>query len=428
MASALSGVILGSVALLAVGPAMAQEKPVDNVPSQSMFARDRNVSVSGRFQPGYDPLPMRLGSFSGLPKLELGVESNDNIYASQTAKSAATIFTINPEVDLNSNWSRNALQAYARSATRQYSKFNSESTTDWQVGGSGRLDVGHGNLNSGGDTGYFTEPRTSPNTSFVSTKPIRYTQSNAFFGAMQELNRVRLSGRYDYSNFGYQNGVDSKGASVFENDRNHHISTVSGKAEYAVSPTTAVFIGAAYNEHTYSLKPPTVSTDRDSRGSEVHVGANFDISHLTRGEVEFGYLKQDFSGNLGSEAGVSAKGMVEWFPTQLTTVTLTGSRVLQDAAAAGSPAYLAGVVSLQADHELLRNVILTGRIGAENDDYHGVDRKDRNTTASVGARYLLNRMVGVTLSYVYLNQDSSGATKGPKYTVNRVMASTSLKF
>jgi hypothetical protein len=428
MARALSGVILGGVTLLAVAPAMAQQKALADGPSQSMFARDRNVSVLQRPHPGYEPFPVPLGAFTGLPKLAAGVEANDNIYASQTAKSADTIFTINPEVDLTSNWSRNQLQAYARSASRQYSKHNSESTTDWQVGGAGRLDAGHGNLNAGGDTGYFTEPRTSTNTSHVSAHPIRYTQSNAFVGGMQELNRVRLSARYDYANLDYQNGRDGAGASVFENDRDHHISTVSGKAEYAVSPATAVFVDAAYNEHRYSLTPPSVSTDRNSKGSEVHVGANFDISHVTRGEVEVGYLKQDFASTFGSISGLSAKALVEWFPTQLTTITLNGSRAFQDAAVAGSPAYIAEIVGLQADHELLRNVILTGHVGLENDDYHNVARKDRSTSASVGVKYLLNRLVGVSVSYVYLDQDSSGAAKGPKYTVNRVMASTTLQF
>jgi hypothetical protein len=427
MSKALHGAILGGAMLLAVGPAMAQQQLAAE-PSQSMFARDRNISVSERPHPGYDQRPLPLGGFYVLPKLDAGVESNDNIYASKTAKSADVIFNINPEVDLNSNWSRNKLQAYARSATRQYTKFNSESTTDWQVGGAGRLDIGHGNLNGGGDTGYFTEPRTSTNTSLVSARPIRYTQNNAFAGGMQEFNRVRLTARYDYNSLDYQNGKDAAGASVFEKDRNHTISTVTGKAEYALSPATAIFVDAAYNEHRYSLTPPLASINRNSQGSEVHVGANFELSHVARGEVEVGYLNQAFVSTFGTVSGFSAKGNVEWFPSQLTTVSLTGSRALQDAGATGSPAYRADTMGLQADHELLRNVILTGRVGFENDDYRGIDRADRNTTASVGVRYLLNRLAAITLSYVYLDQNSSGVAKGPKYTVNRILASTRLQF
>jgi hypothetical protein len=428
MSKTLSGVILGGAALLAAAPALAQQKVAD-APSQSMFTRDRNISVSQRPHPGYEVNPIPLGGFTGLPKLDVGVESNDNVYASPAAKKGDTVFTINPEFDLASRWSRNAVQAYARGASRQYSKYSTESTTDWQVGAAGRLDIGRGNLTAGGDTGEFSEPRTSPNTSFVSTKPIRYTQSNAFVGATQEFNRVRLSARYDYSDFNYRNGVKPAGGGVvLEDDRDHHTSTVTGKAEYAVSPDTAVFVDASYNEHRYSLLPPAVAIDKNSKGSQVGVGANFDLSHVARGEVEVGYLKQDYARNLGSISGLTAKAQVEWFPTQLTTITLIGSRGIQDAASTTSPAYVSGVFALQADHELLRNLILTGRVGTENDDYHNTSRTDSNTNASVGAKYLINRMVGVTLAYQYVNQTSTGTAPGPKYVVNRIIATTNLQF
>jgi hypothetical protein len=428
MAKILTGVLLGGAALFVVGPAFAQQVPLANAPSLSMFTRDRNISVQQRARPGYDALPIPMGSFTGLPKLDAGVDVNDNVYASSVAKKSDTVFTINPEFDLASRWSRNAVQGFARLASRQYSKFRTENTTDWQVGGGGRLDIGHGNLSAGGDTGHFSEPRSSPTTSFVSTKPIQYNQSNAYLSGMEEFNRVRLTARYDYNTFDYQNGTKPGGGVVLEDDRDHYVSTVTGKAEYALSPATALFVDTSYNEHHYSLNPPAVATNRNSKGSQVAVGANFDLSHVVRGEVEVGYLKQDFRGALGSVSGLSAKGLVEWFPTDLTTVTLNGSRAVQDGAATGSPAYIAGIFGLKVDHELLRNLILTGQVGTENDDYHGVDRKDTNTNASIAAKYLLNRMVGVTLSYNYLNQDSSGVAKGPKYRVNRILATANLQF
>jgi hypothetical protein len=429
MTKTLSAIIMGGAALMAFGPAMAQQKAPEAA-SVNMFARDRNVSVSERPRPGYDALPISMGGFTGLPRLEAGVESNDNVYASSTTKNSDTVFTVNPEFDLASRWSRNALQAYVRSATRQYSNYTNESTTDWQLGGAGRLDVGsYGSIIAGGDTGYFTEPRTSPNNTFQTARPVRYAQSNAYVGGIQEFNRVRLSVRYDYSTYDYRNNATPAGAFFLEDDRDHDTSTVSGKAEYAVSPATAVFIDAAYNDHHYRLQPPTVAINKNSQGSTVSAGVNFDLTHVARGEVEVGYLNQTYSAaKVSSTGGLSAKAMVEWFPTQLTTVTLNGSRGVQDSAAVGAPTYTAGVIGLQADHELLRNVILTGRIGTENDDYNGTDRHDKNLSGSIGAKYLLSRIVGLTVSYQYLKQDSSGANKGPHYTDNLIKASTNLQF
>jgi hypothetical protein len=431
MARALSGLLVSGAALLAFTPALAQEQQAQQAQQagQGMFARDRNVSVTQRNHPGYDPVPVPVGAFIAQPKLDVGLEFNDNIYASQTAKTSDTIVTVNPEVDLASNWNRNSLSAFARSATRDYLKQSSETTTDYQVGGQGRLDVGAGSLSAGGDTGELTEPRTSTQTSNVSTHPIRYQQSDAFIGAVEEFNRIRLTGRIDLADMDYHNGKDTTGASVLEDDRDRTNTVYSGKAEFALSPDTAIFVAGSYNDHSYRLTPPSVALDRDSHGSTVVVGANFDLSSLVRGDVQVGYLKQDFaSRTFSSISGLSAQGRLEWFPTQLTTVTLTGSRGIQDAAVTGSAAYVAEIGNIQIDHELLRNVILVGRVGVENDAYKGIDRTDNQTNAYVGARYLLNRLIGLNVGYSYLDQKSSGGAPGPKYTVNKFTISTTLAF
>ncbi|MEI9891053.1 MAG: outer membrane beta-barrel protein [Caulobacteraceae bacterium] len=408
---------------------LQQEQQQVQAAGQGMFTRDRNVSVSQRPHPGYDPNPVQLGGFTALPKLDAGVEFNDNIYAVNTGKKSDTIWTVNPEVDIQSNWSRNALQAFVRSATREYSKYSSETTTDYQVGAAGRLDAGEAKLSAGGDTGEMTEPRTSPSTTSGNTHPVRYQQTDGFFSAVQELNRVRLTGRIDIANLDYTNGVDPAGHSVLEDDRDRTDYVYSGKAEYAISPDTAVYLNAAYNDHQYRLTPPTVALNKSSHGETVSGGANFDLTNTIRGDIQVGWMQQQFAANvLRTYSGFSALASVEWFPTQLTTVTLTGSRQVQDSATATSAIYIASGVGGQIDHELLRNLILTGRVGYEDDAYQGVSRDDKSTNAYVGARYLVNRLVGVTLGYTYANNSSSGSAKGPAYTVNRIMASLNLRF
>jgi hypothetical protein len=385
--------------------------------------------VTERSHPGYDPVPVPIGAFIAQPRLDVGAEFNDNIYASQTAKTSDTIITVNPELDLASNWNRNSVSAFVRSGTRDYLKQSSETTTDYQVGGQGRLQAGSGQYSAGGDTGELTEPRTSTQTSSVSAHPIRYQQSDAFLGAVEEFNRIRLTGRFDLADMDYHNGKTRTGTTVFEDDRDRTNTVYSGKAEYALSPDTAVFLAGSYNDHSYRLTPPAAAVNRNSHGSTFVVGANFDLSHLLRGDVQVGYLKQDFaSRTFSSISGLSAQGRLEWFPSDLTTVTLTGSRGIQDAAVTGSAAYVAEIANIQIDHELLRNVILVGRVGTENDAYKGVDRTDNQTNAYVGAKYLLNRLVGLNVGYTFLDQKSSGAAPGPKYTVNRFTISTTLAF
>jgi hypothetical protein len=422
---------MGGIALMAAAPALAQAPvPAAEAAGQGMFGRDRNVSVDQRPHPGYDAVPVPLGGFLLLPKLDGGVEYNDNIYAEDTGQKSDTIWTVNPEVDLQSNWNRNYLGGFVRSATREYSRFGSEDTTDYQVGGQGRLDVaGGGALSAGGDTGELTEPRTSPSTSHGATHPVRYQQSDGFFNAVGVFNRIRLTGRIDLADLDYHNGVDAQGHSVLEDDRDHTDYTYAGKAEYAVSPDTAVYLFGAYNDHQYRLQPPAAALDRNSHGEQVAGGANFDITKQIRGDIQLGWMQQQFSqAGFRAYSGFSALGNVEWFPSDLTTVTFTGSRAVADSAALGSAIFVASAGAAQVDHELLRNLILTGKVGYEEDAYQGVSRVDHLTNGYVGARYLMNRNVGLTVGYTYIKNDSNGAARGPEYSVNRIMASLNLRF
>ena len=125
---------------------------------------------------------------------------------------------------------------------------------------------------------------------------------------------------------------------------------------------------------------------------------------------------------------MTGKAAFEWFPTELTTLTLTGSRDVRDATVAGAGGFLSGNFGLQLDQELLRNLILTARLGYGRDDYEGIDREDKRASGYLGANYLLNRNLGFTLAYDYLKQESEGAAPGANFEANRVSLSSSLQF
>jgi hypothetical protein len=418
--------IIGLSVLSTCAPVYAQQLQQD----QSLYGPSRNVSVTERPHPEYDPLPIREGAFTILPRLDVGVESNDNVYASETDVRGDTVATVDPRIDLASNWSRNALQGFVRSSTRAYARYASNTTTDWQADINGRVDLGRSSQLTGGvDTGYLTEPRYATNTAQAAKTPVRYDQTDAFVEDQNVFDRVLISSRVDFQYLGYSNAENDAGLLIVQNDRNHAALTYSGKAVYAFSPALSVFLSGAYNQHRYDFLPPVVSLNRNSDGDQLALGAHFDLFRLMRGDIQFGYLNQKFADpRLSTISGLSALGKLEYFLTPLTTLTLTGSRGVQDAAIDGSPAYLAQVLGLQADHELLRNLILTAKGSYEDDTYDGIDRHDRLLLASLAAVYRMNRLVALTLTYDHLNLGSNGTDRGLRYTVNRLSLSSSLRF
>ncbi len=427
MAKALSKMFVALATLSVAGHAMAQAR--DN-----FFARDRNVSVRERARPGYQALGLPLESFIAYPKVELGVQSNSNIYATRDDAISDTIGIINPEVDLASRWSRNSITAFALSSTHEYATHSGEDTTNWQTGGTGKLDMGDSTLSVAGDFGYLANPRTaavgySSGAAFP-RHPIEYYGSNASGDFAHTFNRLKLEATVTYTAQQFQNGVNDLGAPVVETPYDNSHTTAGAKASYAVSPDTALYVAAAYNLINYPNQiGGAVNGNRNSTGETVDVGADFDFTQLVRGDVEVGYLNQDFSASgFGAVTGLHVVGKVEWFPTQLTTVTFTGSRSVAPATVPGSPAIIAGAVGGQVDHELLRNLILTGAVKYVLDDYQYIDRHDRITDVTLSGDYLINRNVGLHLAYDNLNQSSDGTLAGANFNDGRVTLSATLQY
>jgi hypothetical protein len=429
MVKTLSGMVIALATVSLAGHAVAQAR--DN-----FFARDRNVSVRERARPGYQALGIPLASFIAYPKVELGVQYNSNIYATQDGAISDTVGLIEPEIDLASRWSRNSVTAYVRSSTHEYDTHSGEDTTNWQFGGTGEADLGDSTLTVGGDYGYLANPRTASvgttnvNGSTFPLHPIEYYGSDANADLAHTFNRLKVEGIVTYSAEQFQNAVNYLSAPILETPYDNSRVTASGKAAYAVSPDTALYLSAGYNSINFPNQSVAITgLNRNSTGETVDVGTNFDFTQLIRGDVEVGYLRQNFTAaGFQSLGGLHVLAKVEWFPTQLTTVTFTGSRDVVPATVPGSPAIIAGTAGGQVDHELLRNLILTGAAKFVQDDYQGIARHDKIYDVTVSGDYLVDRNVGLHLAYDNLTQDSTGALRGVNFNDNRVTLSATLQY
>jgi hypothetical protein len=410
--------------------AQAVGESIASAPISTNFARDRNVSVRARPRAEYEALGGRLGAFMLYPRLLVTGEYNDNIYALGSNKVGDELVRVQPELTLSSNWSRHALSVYARSTLTRYDTYASEDSDEWQAGVNGRLDIRRDtNLSVSFDSGRVTEPRTTTSTQSDSVVPIQYEFNNVNVTLVKEFNRLRLTGKVDFSDQDFNDGRTALGARVEQDDRDRKQTTGTIRAEYAVSPDTALFVQVAANKRRYDTPIPFLNADRDSDGYEVLAGANFELSALVRGDIGVGYLKQGYDSPIFDDIkGLGVRGQVEWFPTQLTTVTLTGARQVMDSGILEAAGYISSSAAAQVDHELRRNIILTGQLSYAKDDYKDFDRNDKHFRVGVSGTYLMNRNVGLTLGYSYYKENSSGTAAGVDYKVNKVGATLTLQY
>jgi hypothetical protein len=273
-----------------------------------------------------------------------------------------------------------------------------------------------------------TEPRTSANSPTGALKPVRYDLWDFGVEGSHEFDRLLGTLRFSSQNFSYDNPPSKTGGVIDQSFRDRTDYFYGGRLAYAYSPKTAFFVDVQGENHSQKLPSAADPTDRDSKGYQALAGVDFEVTALVRGKVDIGYRRQTFSDHASKPlSGWSTNSTLEWFPTQLTTVTLGASRTIEDSAVAGSPAFLSTNVTGRVDHELLRNVILTAQAAYGDDKYTGITREDHRSSAGVSASYLLNRNVGLGLRYDYSKQNTVKGT-GIKFTDNRVAATLTLQY
>ncbi len=426
---------LPGVSALAHGPAAAQVGATGHIASAQdaavdRFSRNRGVSVAHRARPAYEARGIRSGAFRVYPRIELSAERNDNIYATGANEVVDTLLRVRPEIAIESGWSQNLVTAYARGSATRYAQNDGESTGEYGLGAAARIDVTRrSNLHFGFDHASTFEPRTAPSAprKAVALGGLNVTQAHV--SASRAAGYVKLSGRADWRVLDYDDVRTGLGAVIDQDARDRRVASLSARVDIAISPDTAFFIQAAGNDRRYEAASAPAAPNRDSRGSEYLLGANFEISAAVRGEIAAGYIEQSFDkAAFDDVSGFGVRAQLEWFPTGLTTVAVAAGRTVEDTPVVGAAAYLSDSASLAIDHELRRNVILSAKLTWNRDDYEGAERVDRRSGVNVGAIYLVNRNLGVNVSVSTLQTRSAGAARDHDFNVNRLAVSLVAQF
>jgi hypothetical protein len=414
--------LFGGTAASAQSLRMAQDRPTD------LFARDRAVAVRDRPQPAYDALGIRTGGFTVFPKLQFDVVHDDNVFARDDAPQAATILRLRPEIVARSNWSRHALQAHARAAIDRNLDFDSENTIDWSLGAAGRLDGARGSeIVAGADYAKAHEARTAAGVDPITQEPVAFDLTSAFLGAERARGRLRVSTRAAVHRYDYHDGFSETGAVIEQDDRDRTVFSLTGRADYALSPATAIFLQVTRDDRDYDRIAGRPL--RTSSGHQTLAGVDFELGALIRGEIAAGYIRQDFEdAAFGDLDGFGGRAKLSWFPTQLTTVTAAAARTVEDTGVIGAAGALRTDLSLTIDHELLRNLILTAQATYANDAYNGLARTDTRFGAGFSAAYRINRRYGLSAGLTWLDQSSSGAAQGRSYRTTRLYVSSAVRF
>lgn len=112
--------------------------------------------------------------------------------------------------------------------------------------------------------------------------------------------------------------------------------------------------------------------------------------------------------------------------TELVTMHFTAARTLTDTTIAGASSEDERSAQISFDYELLRNLILQGNTGYEDDIFDGASRQDHIVTAGLGAKYLVNRNMNLYADYTHAERESNAI--GSDFADNVISAGIKFQY
>jgi len=407
-----SAALTALMAFGAVGGAQAQD-----------YNRGRNVSVLQRERPDYQAIGIRTGGFTVFPRVEAGAEYTSNVYKTDTNVKGDVYAVVNPSLQALSNWGRHQLQAEAGLRVRQFASETSQDELGWYARTTGRLDVyGDSYLTGGADVEHRYIRREEEDFPELAVGPLPYTTYGLNLRGVYQASRLRASAA-GYVRADRYSDTDAIGGGKLSLD-GRDVTTYGGelRGEYAISPDTSVFVQGTSVHNSYRVSGGVFGPDRDNTENKILAGATFDVTALMRGEIGVGYLRRSYS-NAAYQAisGLAVNGTLEYFPTELTTVTLRVRREVEDSILNGVGGYTATGGSIRVDHELLRNLLLKGSVEYTKYGYQNFDRTDNIWGISGGGTYFVNHLIGLSATATWLRRDSSGTAGRNNFNDGRLM-------
>ena len=376
-------------------------------------------TVTSRQRPELDPLGIRAAGFLIYPSLAVSEQYNDNIFADDGEEVDDFITFIGPAVKVNSDWNNHALNFRADANIAKYADNGDEDYENYAFGTDGRLDITRNqSLFANALYSHLTQTRGDPEDRDAEddergrfqTEYDLYTITGGYNHRFNRLS-VKLEGtgaQYDYDN---ATALDGSTINQDVRDRTDAIGTL--RAAYELTPGYSTFLLGSYNNRSYDIERDIDGTQRSSDGYEVALGAELALTGVTTGELYVGYRSQFYDDpTLDTIDGVQGGASIYWNVTTLTTITGRVERTIEDTTfrttVGGTPAagYFRTRYGFIVDHELLRNLLLQASLFGIQDDFSGIDRTDDSLLATVGARYLMNRYLDLSIGYGYTDRSS----------------------
>jgi len=388
------------------------------------YGTQLGTTVLTRERPEYDPLGIRVSDFILHPELDESVGYNSNLIGQQSAIDSFAEQT-SASLRVGSDWKRNSLGGELSVTNQIYPALTSQNQTSWSIGAGGTYEIGRDVVSAAvTHLRAFLEPYGVDVVTFnipgvLYSAPLPYDVNDVRLGYTSAFGRLSLTPAFEFTNvslgtttyYGLNGFVPPPPVNGFvagapENasylNHNVYLGSLTARYEYAPLRNFLFVVRGAdisYKQSNTLLYGP----NRSGSAFDALVGLDYTASGVWRYRALVGYEWRQWD-NYSDQSAPVFEVDVYWQPSGLDTVTLRGLRTIQDATNADVSGYTYDLGRLQWDHELRRNILLTGYGSIQNAAYPNTNNGSQIFFgAGASATYLMNRMVHVALTYDWIN-------------------------
>lgn len=392
------------------------------------YNQSRNLSVTERPRPDYDPLGYRIGSFLAYPALALTVAATDNAYLTSEGRKSDLFGRVTPSVDLRSDWGRHMIDLSAQGTFARYADQTPLDRDTWDVRSIGRLDVG--DFGSLGVEARASKLQEDPFTSQADASLAilsSYRRDDLLARAQRQVGRTRFVASVEATRLRFSDISLIDGETLSQAQRDRSLVTGSGQAEYALSPGAVLLARVAYTGTDYQRPLADGGPNRDAGTLQMLGGLNLDLPDFIRGTVQLGYTRKTYRASAyRSVGGVSGALKLEYFLSNLMNFEIDARRSLEDAATSDNNPYFETMVSFGADRSLRENIIASIKASVGNQAYVGSPIKYDIVQIGGTLKYLVSRMVSLRLDAGYGKRTQAGTHPRSRIDQSTIMMTLEL--
>jgi len=357
----------------------------------------------------FKPLGIRAGGFMLHPGIQLAAEFNDNVFYTAEDEINDTIFHFRPYITAQSNWSRHSFNVRLAADIARYKDRDILDYEDYFLLINGRVDVRNRSYFSYNlDYMKLHEGRNNRDAE-QGIEPTTYNMFGGSLGYDHTFNRLSVGVRYTYRKLDFDNAYGLDDTVIDNEDRDRNEQSAFLRLGYQFQTDKQAFFSIESHNVNYDQALDRNGIHRDSDGWKANGGLAFTLTGKLAGDVYISYLDQSYDDpRLEDISGWAGGAGLQWTPTRLTTVGARISSSIQQTTYQYSSGYLSTLYSFRVDHELMRDLQISGQVSYRNNDYQlTVDAPEDSRTkdsiwqAGLGLTYFINRHVFLNASYNY---------------------------